>query len=51
VACTHPILAGDALEKIRKAGAKYVIGTDTVPGPISFVSVAPLIAEHVRKAG
>ena len=51
VACTHPILAGDALAKIREAGAKNVIGTDTVPGPISYVSVAPLIAEQVRKAG
>jgi ribose-phosphate pyrophosphokinase len=51
VACTHPILAGDALEKIRSAGAKNVIGTDTVPSPISHVSVAPLIAEQVRKAG
>lgn len=51
VACTHPILAGDALGKIREAGAKNVIGTDTVPSPISYVSVAPLIAEQVRKAG
>jgi ribose-phosphate pyrophosphokinase len=51
VACTHPILAGDALRKIREAGAKNVIGTDTVPSPVSYVSVAPLIAEQVRKAG
>ena len=50
VACTHPILAGDALQKIRQAGARNVIGTDTVPSPISHVSVAPLIAEQVRKA-
>ena len=51
VACTHPILAGDALKRIQEAGAKNVIGTDTVPSPISRVSVAPLIAEQVRKAG
>ena len=51
VACTHPILAGDALARIREAGAKNVIGTDTVPSPVSYVSVAPLIAEQVRKAG
>ena len=49
VACTHPILASGALEKIRAAGVSDVIGTDTVPGPISFVSVAPVIAENVRK--
>lgn len=48
VACTHPILAPGALEKIRSAGVSEVIGTDTVPGPISYVSVAPVIAEHAR---
>lgn len=51
VACTHPILAGGALTKIYETGAQNVIGTDTVPSPISYVSVAPLIADHVRKAG
>lgn len=51
VACTHPILAGGALARIYEAGAQNVIGTDTVPSPISYVSVAPLISEHIRKAG
>jgi ribose-phosphate pyrophosphokinase len=51
VACTHPILAPGALEKIEKAGVVSVVGTDTVPGPISRVSVAPLIASEIRKAG
>ena len=51
VACTHPILAGGALKGIREAGVKSVVGTDTVPSPISYVSVAPLIAEELRKAG
>ena len=51
VACTHPILAVGALDKIYEAGAKNVVGTDTVPSPISFVSVAPLIAEQIRKEG
>ncbi len=51
VACTHPILATGALEKILKAGVASVVGTDTVPSPISLVSVAPLIASEVRKAG
>jgi ribose-phosphate pyrophosphokinase len=51
VACTHPILAAGALAKIYEAGAQNVIGTDSVPSPISYVSVAPLIAEHVRRAG
>ena len=51
VACTHPIFASDALSKIKAAGVANVIGTDTVPSPISYVSVAPLIAENVRKLG
>ena len=51
VACTHPILAGGALARIYETGAGHVIGTDTVPSPISQVSVAPLIAEHIKKEG
>jgi ribose-phosphate pyrophosphokinase len=51
VACTHPLLMGGALAKIYATGAKNVIGTDTVPSPVSFVSVAPLIAEHIDKEG
>jgi ribose-phosphate pyrophosphokinase len=50
VACTHPILAPGALEKIKETGVEDVIGTDTVPSPISIVTVAPLIAEQVRKS-
>jgi ribose-phosphate pyrophosphokinase len=51
VACTHPLLVNGALEKIRNAGAEDVVGTDTVPSAISKVTVAPLIAEQIRKAG
>jgi len=49
VACTHPILAHDALARIYESGAEIVVGTDTVPSPISYVSVAPLIADAIRK--
>jgi ribose-phosphate pyrophosphokinase len=51
VACTHPLLMGDALERIYETGAKNVIGTDTVQSPVSYVSVAPLIVEQVKKEG
>jgi ribose-phosphate pyrophosphokinase len=51
VACTHPIIASDALSRIKAVGVANVIGTDTVPGPISYVSVASLIAENIRKMG
>ena len=47
-ACTHPILVQNALTRIYQAGALAVIGTDTVPSSISFVSVAPVIAEALR---
>jgi len=49
VACTHPILAQDALAKIYESGAEVVVGTNTVPSPVSYVSVAPLIAGAIRK--
>ena len=49
VACTHPILASDALSRILAIGVVNVVGTDTVPCPISYVSVAPLISDNVRK--
>ena len=48
VACTHPILAAGALAKIKEAGVQDVIGTDTVPSPISQVTVSPLLADQLR---
>lgn len=51
VACTHPILVGGALARIYETGAQNVIGTDTVPSPVSFVSVAPLIVEQIKREG
>jgi ribose-phosphate pyrophosphokinase len=48
VACTNPILATGALDKIKGAGVEVVVGTDTVPSEISKVSVAPLIAQQIK---
>jgi ribose-phosphate pyrophosphokinase len=48
VLCTHPVLADGALQRIRAAGALKVIGTDTMPSPISKVSVAPVIATALK---
>jgi len=50
-ACVHPLLVGDAKEKILKRGADGIVGTDCVPSPISVVSVAPLIAEALSERG
>jgi ribose-phosphate pyrophosphokinase len=44
-ACVHPLLIGDAKDRILESGAYGIIGTDSVPSPFSVVSVAPLIAE------
>ncbi|MFX1562507.1 MAG: ribose-phosphate diphosphokinase [Promethearchaeota archaeon] len=49
VACTHPLLVLNALVRIYQAGAIDVVGTDTVHSPISLVSVAPVIADAVKK--
>ena len=43
-ACVHPLLIGDAEDRILESGADGIIGTDCVPSPFSVVSVAPLIA-------
>jgi ribose-phosphate pyrophosphokinase len=48
-ACVHPLLVGDTRDKILKAGADGVVGTDSVPSPVSEVSIAPLIAEALKK--
>src|SRR2546425_12021876 len=47
--CTHPVLAEGALERMKNAGVRRVIGTDTIPSNVSKVTVAPVIAEGIRK--
>jgi len=49
VACTHPLLVGNALARVLRAGAEDVIGTDTVPSPVSYVTVAPVISKAIRE--
>lgn len=46
--CSHPLLVGDSLARILDAGAEALIGSDTVPSPVSFVSVAPVIAQALK---
>lgn len=47
--CTHPVLSDTALEKVKGAGAKEVVATDTIESEVSKVSVAPVIAEAIRQ--
>lgn len=45
VACVHPLLMGNAKEKIVQNGADSIVGTDSVPSSISLVSIAPVIVK------
>ena len=47
-ACTHPLLVGEALKRILESGCDGVVGTDSVPSPVSIVQIAPLIARELR---
>ncbi|TME69571.1 MAG: ribose-phosphate pyrophosphokinase [Chloroflexi bacterium] len=54
IAATHPVLTGNALERLKKADVEEVIVTDTVPisadkmgPPLKVLSVAPLLAEAI----
>ena len=45
--CVHPLLADNAVTKLSRAGVEAIYGTDTIERPVSGVSVAPSIAEHL----
>lgn len=49
VACTHALLLDDALDKMRDAGVKDIVATNTVPSQVSKVDVAPAICDQVNK--
>ncbi|KUO41075.1 MAG: hypothetical protein AVW05_02980 [Hadesarchaea archaeon DG-33] len=49
VACTHPAVTEDTLQKILKAGVQSVIATDTIEHRTSLVSVAPIIAGAIQQ--
>jgi ribose-phosphate pyrophosphokinase len=49
VATVHPVLVEGALMKIFEAGAEIVVGTDTIPSPISYVSAAPAVAREMMR--
>lgn len=49
VGCIHPVLVGNALARLYDSGADVVLGTDSIPSPISRVSLAPTIASALRR--
>ncbi|WP_292460432.1 ribose-phosphate diphosphokinase [Methanothermococcus sp.] len=46
--CVHPVLIGDALNKLYIGGADEVIGTDTYPSEVSKISVDTVIADLIK---
>jgi ribose-phosphate pyrophosphokinase len=54
ICATHPVLTGDAVDRLKKADVEEVIVTDSVPippeklgPPLTVLSVAPLLAEAI----
>jgi ribose-phosphate pyrophosphokinase len=47
-ACVHGLLIGDAEKRILDAGVEEIVVTDSVPGSVSKVSLAPLLSQELR---
>jgi len=48
-ACVHPLMMGDVKDRLLNSGAEAIVGTDSVPSPVSEVSIAPLVASALKK--
>ena len=53
--CTHPILSGDAIERIENSAFTEVIVTDTIPlkhesSKVKVLSTATLLADVIKRA-
>ncbi|MFD1569607.1 ribose-phosphate diphosphokinase [Halorubrum laminariae] len=49
-ACVHPMLAANAVTKLRGAGVDRIVGSDTIERGCSVVSVAPALADALKSA-
>ena len=47
-ACVHPLLIGDAENRILESGVEEIVGTDSVPNRFSKVSLAPLLSRELK---
>ena len=47
-ACVHGLLIDDAEKRILDAGVEEIVGTDSVPGSVGKVSLAPLISQELK---
>jgi ribose-phosphate pyrophosphokinase len=48
-ACIHPILIGDAQNKMKAAGVDEVLGTDCIPSEVSKITVSKILAEALKR--
>ena len=48
--CVHGLLIGDAEKRILDGGVEEIVGTDSVPGSVGKVSLAPLISQALKGA-
>jgi ribose-phosphate pyrophosphokinase len=55
-ACTHPVLSGPAIQRLRESPLREFVTTDTVPIPgakrlgiMTVLSVAPLFGDAIRR--
>ncbi len=48
-ACAHLLLTGDAEQTLKSAGIEEMIGTDSIEARPQSVSIAPVLAEALRK--
>lgn len=55
--CTHPVLSGPAIDRLRKSAIKEIIVTNTIPlndeakklNKIKSLTIAPLLGEAIRR--
>jgi ribose-phosphate pyrophosphokinase len=55
--CVHPVLSGNAIERLENSDFHEIIVTDTIPAPkielssskLTVLSVAPIFAEAIRR--
>jgi len=48
VSCIHPVFVRNAILRLYRAGAEEIVFTDTIENSQYKVSVAPIIARHLR---
>jgi ribose-phosphate pyrophosphokinase len=46
--CVHALLVKEAAEKIRAAGVKEIISTNSIPSPYAKVDISPIVSANLR---